>query len=212
MGLGDEALLHLMREGFDTPSVAAYDTLRSQQTFTATAGLNVHPKLAMGPLLLPPYGPFFRTLVTHVALPEPLPQDDPILARAELALGLESGTVFVSLGSTRAAREFRLAMVEPEQGVAVSMGGDGPPFGRMILRGGFAQDPGRKVAYRILRNGREMAWILGPELEWAPPRLGIYRVEVYTYSARVGSTFFRLRPWLFSNAIGLRGMGDGIEY
>ena len=67
-----------------------------------------------------------------------------------------------------------------------------------------APDTGRKVVYRILRNGRVVEWVLGPELEWKLPRSGYFRVEVYTYSARVGNTFVRLRPWIFANPIGLQ--------
>ena len=83
------------------------------------------------------------------------------------------------------------------------MGSNTPPRAGLTLRGGFSSDPGRKVAYRILRNGRATRWILGPELEWDLPRPGVYRVEVYTYSARVGDVFFRLKPWIFANPIGV---------
>ena len=85
------------------------------------------------------------------------------------------------------------------------MGSDVPASAEVVLRGGFTEDPGRKVVYRVLRNGHEVEWVLGPELEWAPPRPGVYRVEVYSYGARLGKTFFRLKPWIFANPIGLLG-------
>lgn len=84
------------------------------------------------------------------------------------------------------------------------MGANPGARGGMVLRAGFRTDPGRKLAYRILRNGRETAWVLGSELEWSPPRAGVYRVEVYTYTARLGTIFFRLRPWIFANPIGIQ--------
>ena len=85
------------------------------------------------------------------------------------------------------------------------MGAEAPARAGMVLRGGFEEDPGRKVVYRVLRNGREVEWVLGPELEWEPVRSGFHRVEVYTYGARMGDVFFRLKPWIFSNPIGLIG-------
>ena len=85
----------------------------------------------------------------------------------------------------------------------MGMGSDGPATTGMVLRGGFEEDPGRKVVYRVLRNGSEMEWILGPELEWEVPGAGVYRVEVYSYGVRAGKIFFRLKPWIFANPIGL---------
>lgn len=206
-GLGDEALLHLMREGFDTPTVAAYDSLRLQGPLTATAGLNVHPKLSLGPVLFPSYGPFFRTLVSHLAVEVPLPAEAS-WSQEVIAEGLKRGELFISLGDHEAARAFRMRAVLSE-GVGAPMGADAQARSGVRLRAGFEDDPGRKVVYRILMNGREREWVLGPELEWEPGRPALYRVEVYTYAARVGSVFFRLKPWVFANPVGLTGTGYG---
>jgi len=205
-GLGDEALRHMMREGFDTPAVAAYDSLRMESNLTATAGLNVHPKVGVGPFLLPSYGPFFRTLVSHLALPGPL-SADPFAAQNNITEAISSGDMFVSVGRAQAARGFRVGVIQEGVGV-LPMGGDAPHREGMSLRAGFAESPGRKVVYRIMRNGLEEGWIRGPELEWPIHRPGFYRVEVYTYGARLGKTFLRLRPWIFANTIGLRGAGE----
>lgn len=203
LGLADEALIHSMREGFTTGTVAAYDSLRARGPLTAAAGLNVHPKLKAGPLLVPSYGPFFRTLVNHLAVEEPLP-DNPAWAQEILIEALGKGELFISLGDHEAARGFRFRAVLQE-GFGAPMGADVPARAGMVLRAGFDGTPGRKVAYRILRNGREMEWVLGPELEWEPTRPGFYRVEVYSYGARFGDVFFRLKPWIFTNPIGLMG-------
>ena len=117
--------------------------------------------------------------------------------------GIRRGEIFISLGDHEAAKGFRLRAVESE-GYGAHMGADVPAQGAMVLRGGFEDDPGRKVVYRILRNGKAMEWVLGPDLEWKLPRSGYFRVEVYTYTARVGDTFVRLRPWIFANPIGLQ--------
>ncbi len=207
LGLGDEALLHLQREGFDTPAVAAFDSLRMDRPFTAMAGLNVHPKVGLGPLLIPPYGPFFRTLVNHFVISGPLPEE-PMGARAYLTAAIKSGDGFISMGNEPEVRGFRIG-VNAEGGGALAAGADLPFRGGLYLRAGFTEDPGRKVLYRVLRNHREEAWLRGPEMEWELWRPGFYRVEVYTFSARVGDTFVRLRPWIFSNPVGLRGAGDG---
>ena len=206
LGLGDRALLHLLHEGFHKPAVMAYDSLRMQGPLVATAGSNVHPKLALGPFLFPPYGPFFRILVCHLVTPEPLPAD-PVAASSLLAEGLREGDLFISLGRYRRAGSFRLGAVDGSE-VVVGMGRDGSAAAGVVLRGGFQDGGGRRLVYRVLRNGTEMAWIRGPELEWEPPGPGVYRVEVYTYGARLGSTFFRLRPWIFANPIGLVKIGE----
>jgi hypothetical protein len=206
VGLGDEALLHLMREGFDTPTVAAYDSLRMAGPLTATAGLNVHPKLRMGPYLAPPYGPFFQTLVGHVMVQVPL-STDPIMAEAVLTNGLRRGELFLSLGDGEVAEGFRLAAIQGSSAVG-RMGMDLTAAPGTRLRGGFQGVLDRKVVYRVLRNGTEVAWIRGPGLEWDASAPGVYRVEVYSYTARLGDLFFRLRPWIFTNPIGLRNGGD----
>lgn len=221
LGLGDEALLHTMREGFEVPAVAAWDSLRLDARLTATAGLNVHPKVEVGSALLPPYGPFFRTLRTHVVLDGGLPPD-PVEARAALAAGLRRGSVFVSMGEDEKARDFRFAALlgpeNPKTGrrEVVTMGGAGSPAQRdAVLRAGFAKAGSgtdgspRRLLYRVVRNGREVARIPGPELEWPVPGPGLYRVEVHRYAARLGSVFFRLRPWIVTNPVDLRGGGGG---
>ena len=85
------------------------------------------------------------------------------------------------------------------------MGADVAFSAGTLLRGGFTEDPGRKVVYRIMRDGQEVEWVRGPALEWEAVTPGVHRVEVYTYGARMGSWYFRLKPWIFANPIGLRG-------
>jgi len=200
-GLADESMIHFMREGFETATVAAYDSLRQAGLLSATAGLNVHPKLKLGPVLVPSYDPFFRTLVSHVAAAGPLPLE-PALAQELLADGIRDGEIFISLGDQVEAERFRLAAVL-EDGQELPMGTHAPFPGRTTLRAGFEEDPGRNVAYRILRDGQEVEWILGPSLEWEIQRPGVYRVEVYSFGLRLGELFFRLKPWIFANPIGL---------
>ena len=201
-GRGDEALIHLMREGFETPTVAAYDSLRLNGPLTATAGLNSHPKVELGPLLIPGYGSAFRTLVSHVVVQEP---DGLSPTGASLAVmeGARRGNVFISVAGVTAARDFRIGVVEGGGRLAAQMGGEIPFSQNLALRAGFRSSPGKKVLYRVMQNGEEMAWLMGQELEWAITQPGLYRVEVYSYSARFGATFLRLRPWIFGNPVRL---------
>lgn len=219
LGLGDEALLHLMREGFRTPTVAAYDSLRMEEPLTATAGLNTHPKLELGPALLPAYGPFFGTLVTHVAVegewdeggtggvgsrelkPEGLGAAG---ASAALMAGARRGNAFISLGNDEAAPAFRMGAVDRTGQRVASMGGREVFFPGVTLRSGFVTDPERKLLYRVVRNGTGEAWIPGPELAWTVREPGMYRVEVYSYWGRLGGLVIHLRPWIFGNPIDLR--------
>jgi 3-deoxy-D-manno-octulosonic-acid transferase len=205
LGLGDEALLHTMRDGFSTPAVAAYDSLRLRGPLTATAGLNHHPKMQIGPWLLPPYEPFFRSLRNHLLVETATPVD-PESARDFLAREARDGGLFITVGDDAGARWLSLTIG------AAGMGEEVPFRAGDLLRAGFSgegrEEVGR-VVYRIMRNGEEVTWTLGPDLDWEPPSPGFYRVEVYRYSARVGSLFFRLRPWIFTNPVGLRGPGDG---
>jgi hypothetical protein len=210
VGLGDEAMLHLMREGFRTPTVAAYDSLRMRERLTATAGLNTHPKVALGPLLIPAYGPFFRTLVTHVEVETSgaegsTPGDmEPARASALLMAGARKGDVFISLGDEAAASSFRMGVEAPGGIILASMGGDDLFAPGVTLRAGFEASPGRKILYRVVRNGRGVAWVPGPDLDWTVQEPGVYRVELYTYWGRVGRTLFHLRPWIFGNPVALR--------
>jgi len=200
LGLGDEALLHLMRQGFETPTVAAYDSLRMNGPLTATAGLNSHPKVAVGPILVPPYSSAFRTLVSHVVVRD-ADRVSPARASAALMEGVRQGNLFISAGGRAAAGEFGIGVLGGETGRSASMGGAVPFSPDLVLRAGFRRDPERKILYRIMRNGTEAAWVGGQELEWDISQPGLYRVEVYTYSAQLGALFLRLRPWIFGNPI-----------
>ena len=233
VGLGDEALLHLVREGFQTPTIAAYDSLRMTEPLTATAGLNSHPKLRIGSLLLPSYGPAFRSLVTHVAVdsrtasgetPEgppageglgprgsegisggPEPEDmTPARASALLMDGARRGNVFISLGRHPAAAAFRMGAVANGGEILASMGGEVPYRRGLALRAGFLEEPGRRILYRVMRNGESLGWRQGPELVWPLEEPGVYRVEVYAYWARMGTVVFHLRPWIFGNPLTFR--------
>lgn len=198
---------------------------------TAVGGLDMHPKARLpGGRLFPDYASSLRTMINHVALDAP-PGPDPEAAARSLGAAIRRGDVFVSFGDTEEARGFRVAMVapggwaDPTPGSATSAGGAIPAAGEsslpaplpahippggatrmatgLRLEAGFATDPGR-VAYRVVRDGREVGWWRGPGLSRAVAGPGAYRVELYRYSARVGRLVWNLRPWIFVNPVLVR--------
>jgi hypothetical protein len=201
LGLGDVALLHLTRDGFDIPSVAAFDSLRMKGPLTATAGINHHPKWSLRGRPFPPYGPFLRTFQNHVTLGAPLP-DDPAAAEAAITEAVRAGRVIISLGDGIWARAFRFEARTPNARVA-GVGDRAAVAKGTVLRAAFRVPPRERLAYRVMRNGQEVAFLRGSELDWRVPGPGIYRLEVYRFGTRVGSLFMGLRPWIFTNPIEL---------
>ncbi len=199
-GRAEHGWLRLHRDGFRDPAVAAFDSLWDGGP-TAVAGLDVHPKVRLpGGRLFPDYRSAFRTMINHVALEGPL-ESDPVAAARALGAGIRRGDVFVSFGDAEGARGFRMAV------------GGAPPGGSTHLAEGlrlvaaFATDPGR-VAYRVVRDGREVGWWRGPGLSLAVDGPGAHRVEVHRYSARLGRLVWNLRPWIFVNPVGVRAADE----
>lgn len=195
---------------------------------TAVGGLDMHPKGRLpGGRLFPDYASALRTMINHVALDAP-PGPDPVAAARALGAAIRRGDVFVSFGDTEGARGFRMVVTRPGSAAATTPGVAGsradatpaageseplpahvPPGGtvRMTeglrLEAGFATDPGR-VAYRVVRDGREVGWWRGPNLSWAVAGPGVHRIELHKYSARVGALVWNLRPWIFVNPVLVR--------
>ena len=198
---------------------------------TAVGGLDMHPKARLpGGRLFPDYASSLRTMINHVALDAP-PDPDPVAATRSLGAAIRRGDVFVSFGDTEEARGFRVGLTAPggwadpapgsatpaegaipaagESAIPASLPAHIPPGGatRMAaglrLEAGFATDPGR-VAYRVVRAGREVGWWRGPGLSWPVDGPGAYRVELYRYSARAGRLVWNLRPWIFVNPVLVR--------
>ena len=202
---------------------------------TAVGGLDMHPRARLpGGRLFPGYASSLHTMINHVALDAP-PGPDPVAAARALGAAIRRGDVFVSFGDAEGARGFRMAVVTPRDWAAPTPGAaassecvipaagesaalaqaHAPPGGTihmaasLRLEAGFATDPGR-IAYRVVRDGREVGWWRGPGLSWAVDAPGAYRVELYRYSARAGRLVWNLRPWIFVNPVLVRpSAGDG---
>ncbi|UCC83295.1 MAG: PHP domain-containing protein [Gemmatimonadota bacterium] len=197
IGRMHESLLRLHRDGFDQAAVAAFDSLYPWNRSTALGALDAHPKTRVAGRLVPDYGPFFKSIVNHIELASPLPRDAGVAMNA-LAAGLEAGGAFISFGNTQLARNFSLQLVAPGRG-AVGMGRAVAWERRQYLRAGFWGGPRDRLIYRVVRDGEHRAWVSGAELAWPLDEPGVYRVEVYRYTVRVGPLTWNLRPWIFAN-------------
>ncbi|HSG82482.1 MAG TPA: hypothetical protein VLC48_09535 [Gemmatimonadota bacterium] len=197
IGRGHWSLVRLYRKGFQQPHVAAFDSLYQRAHLTALGGLDAHPKKRISGQLVPPYEPFFKSVVNHVELSMPLPAD-PDAASAVLANGIRAGSVFISMGDTRLARNFVLQLAVPG-GSRFGIGSYVNWEPGLYLRGGFWGGPHKGVLYRVVRDGEPAAWIKGPQLTWVVAAPGAYRVEAYRYTLRIGPLVWNLRPWIFAN-------------
>ncbi len=197
IGRMHESLLRLHRSGFDQPAVAAFDSLYPWNRTTALGALDAHPKTRVAGRLVPGYGPFFKSVVNHIELASALPRDGGEAMDA-LAAGLASGGVFISFGNTQLARNFSLQLVAPGRG-AVGMGQAVAWEQDQYLRAGFWGGPRERLIYRVVRDGQHHAWVSGAELAWPLDEPGVYRIEVYRYTVRVGPLTWNLRPWIFAN-------------
>lgn len=184
-------VLALNREGTSAPGLLAYDSARAREGMTLTAGLNHHPKARIAGKLVPPYTPFFRTYVNHVRLDAPL-DADPGQARARLFRGLRDGDVFVSMGDADEARGFRFGAIRDD------------PEGRSLLGLRLPPEAPGRYFVRLLRNGRDVAWIPvegDATLTVRTPGPGFYRVEIARAGISLGGLRYGLRPWILSNAV-----------
>jgi hypothetical protein len=197
LGRTHESLLRLHRGGFEQPGVAAFDSLYPLNRFTALGGLDAHPKQRIGDRLVPGYGPFFKSIANHIELMGPLPGDSRP-AMAALAEGLRAGRAFISFGNTELARNFVLQVVASGH-APVGIGRPVPLVPELYLRAGFWGGPSTRLVYRVVRDGEHRAWVPGAELAWPLTEPGIYRVEVYRYTLRVGPLVWNMRPWIFAN-------------
>ena len=209
-GRGHESIAHFWKEGTETQALLAYDSVRASTPTALTGGLNHHPKARILGHLVPAYAPFFRTVVNHVRLREPL-ADDPFQARAQLLAALRTGRLFVTLGDGGDVPDFDVWA--DDGGATTTMGERGVWTGSGVLGIRVPASTGR-VAVRILRDGAEAAWLDargGDALGWTIPGPGSYRVELFEPGWKVGGLRLGFRPWIVSNPVELRGGPSATE-
>lgn len=198
LGRSSESLLRLYTNGFDEPGARGFDSIYAVAPITALAALDAHPKLRLGGRLWPSYEAPLGTLANHLVLTDPLPATADS-ASAAVRQAVRDGRVFISFGRTEQASEFRAYVARG--GVPVAGLGDTTPMGPSMTLEGQTPLGEAHILYRVVRDGEALGWSAGPVLSWPVDRPGAYRLEVYRYRASLGSFFWNLRPWLFTNPI-----------
>lgn len=199
------SILRLNREGFDDRGILAWDSLDSRSPIAATAGLNHHPKARILGFAFPGYGPFFRTAVNQVLLDSDT--NDPYAGRDAITDALRHGAAFISLGEARAASGFRFTATSRD-GTCAEMGDNAPLGNGTRLRAAVHGMTSHRIVFRVLHDGRTIAWRRGPSLDLPIDRPGAYRIEAYRYGLRLGRWYLGFRPWIFSNPIRLHRPAD----
>jgi hypothetical protein len=208
IGQGQKSLTRFWREGTGTPALLAYDSVRAEEHVALTGGLNHHPKARILGGLFPAYQPFFRTVVNHLPLDAPL-DADPVVAQGQILDALRRGDLFVTLGDARDVEDFGVVAVGAD-GSAVRMSGVGSWPGEARLVVSLPSHARGTLPVRILRDGREVAWLpgaAGERLQWEIPGPGVYRVEVFKGGWKVGSLRAGFQPWILPNPIELQAPG-----
>ena len=200
-GRGHTSLARFWKEGTSTPALLAYDSTRAVAPLALTGGLNHHPKARLFGHLVPAYAPFFRTVVNHVRLSQPL-DSDPTRARGQVLEALRAGRLFVTLEDADGVEDFQL-WTWNDGGEVGGMGAAVPwrVGTRLAVRLPATES---RAPIRILRDGREAAWLEGrggEVVDWPLPGPGRYRVEVFKPGWKAGALRFGFRPWIVSNPV-----------
>jgi hypothetical protein len=195
-GRGSESLLRTVARGFRGTGVAGFDSVFAGSSVTAVASVDAHPKARFLSQLVPSYESMLGTFVNHVRLRAPLPSD-PYGATEALWNAIENGRVFISFGDNEEARDFAVYVSEGGER-SDGIGGEANlrPDLRMI-----AASPRSRVLLRLVRDGRPGSWAAGGRAAWPLSRGGAYRVEAWRYDVRMGSLYWNLRPWVFTNPV-----------
>lgn len=136
-----------------------------------------------------PYAVAFRTINTHVLMPEAL-QGDPAADQHAVYEALRLGRCFIVNRQRGDARGFRCRIRGP--GTTGQMGASLP------WRPGLGLEiaaPAR-ARFRVIADGREVFALAGRRLRWPVPGPGVYRVEAW----RRGPTGHP-RLWILGNPI-----------
>ncbi|MFZ5820821.1 MAG: CehA/McbA family metallohydrolase [Chloroflexota bacterium] len=164
----------------------------------AIGGSDAHAlHLSMGPLsrVIFPYEFHFKTVNTHLLLPQPL-TGDASTDRKSIYEAMSAGRCFVGYDLPASTRGFRFTAQGREK--TVSMGGEIPAEGGVTLQARF---PGLAEC-RLVKDGKVVkAWKRQQACAHIVTEPGIYRIEAYRrfLGMRVG--------WIFSNPIYVFGHG-----
>jgi hypothetical protein len=119
---------------------------------------------------------------------------------ADISDAIRSGRLFISVGSAEAADAFRFAALLPD-GSSTAMGAEVVVKPGLRLTTTQVRPDGDSLLFRVFRDGLPIGNFRGGALDIPAELPGVYRIEVYRYSARLGDVFYNLRPWIFANPI-----------
>lgn len=164
-----------------------WDELSSKRKIVGIASVDAHGFLyRAGPLKLTifPYKVQFKTLRSHLILPEPMSKDFSA-ARKQVYDAIRDGRVFMSNYRWGDASRFSFNISNAEESVIVG--------GTLKLddKTSAKVSVPAKSKIRIIHNGNQISEAQSKEIEFNLSEAGIYRIEVYR--GRKG--------WIFSNHI-----------
>ena len=177
-------------------TLARWDELLSKgKPVVAIGGSDAHALLMnMGPIhrVIFPYDFHFKTVNTHVFVPEPLTGDVPA-DKKMIYEALANGHCFVGYDLPAPTKGFRFkARGLESSGI---MGDEIPSKGGVTFQ---VHTPAKADIYLIKDGVRIGAWREQQDLTYAANEPGVYRVEVYR------SYLGKKRGWIYSNPIYVR--------
>lgn len=170
--------------------------LNAGQNVVAVGGSDSHAlPMRLGPLrkTIFPYSYHFRTVNTHILLPNP-PGEDALTDRRMLLEGLRRGSAFVSNDLHASGRGFRFSANGKEG--SVGMGEEIPAAGGITLQ---IHLPAPAECILLCNGQAQKTWQGKDNIAQVTTQPGIYRVEVY-HQVRG-----KRRGWIYSNPIYVRG-------
>ena len=193
---GESMLRSFDRQALAT-ATAAYDSIYAKSPITAIGSIDAHPKTRIAGKLVPSYEMSMATLVNHVRV-DALPSNPD--AAADLVMGsLRAGNLFVSLGETEDAKSFQLGVWR--SGTFAGGLGSEITYEPDMEIGARVERTRGGVVFRLVRDGHTAGWFHGPSFRSALSGPGSYRLEAYRYAFALGSFYWNLRLWVFSNPI-----------
>ncbi|NWG05988.1 MAG: PHP domain-containing protein [Chloroflexi bacterium] len=171
------------------------DLMASGKRVVAIGGSDAHAlRMHMGPFqrVIFPYEFHFKTVNTHVFIPELLTGD--VAADKKMIYdALAKGNCFVGYDLPALTRGFRFKAKGLEQ--SAIMGDEIPAKGGVTLQ---IHTPSKSNIH-LLKDGKVIAmWLHGQDCTYSATQPGVYRVEVFQ------NYLGRKRGWIYSNPIYLR--------
>jgi hypothetical protein len=183
-------MLFSPRKSLDSPTnriLSRWDSLNREKKIAGLAAIDVHAHpYKFGPLRITifPYKVQFRSLRTHLLLPEELSKEIPI-AKKQIFDAIRDCRVFVTNFRWGDGSGFKFRVRRGAQEVIA--GGKLDTYKDAIIQ---VQMP-HKAQVRLICNGEKLVETVGSNLEYKPEQNGLYRVEVLKND----------KGWIYSNHI-----------